>query len=92
MSDDRWPAGPNHVGKLARLVSITSECWPAGSNYIGKLLLEMGKVDVDSKDECGRTPLLWASINTHKSVFLLLIEVGHADLKALMCINMGWLV
>jgi ankyrin repeat protein len=37
-----------------------------------KALLATGKVDVDSKDEYGRTPLSWAAVNGHEAVVELL--------------------
>jgi ankyrin repeat domain-containing protein 50 len=49
--------------------------WAAGNGYeaVVKLLLETGKVDVDSKDEdYGRTPLSWAAENGHEAVVKLL--------------------
>ena len=39
---------------------------------MAKLLLEMGKVSVDSKDTYGRTPLLWAVMGGHEAVAKLL--------------------
>jgi ankyrin repeat protein len=43
------------------------------------LLLETGKVDVDSKDENGETPLSWAAYNGHEAVVKLLLETGKVD-------------
>lgn len=41
-----------------------------------KLLLDMGKVDVDSKDYSGRTPLSWATEDGHEAVMKLLFDTG----------------
>ena len=42
-----------------------------------KLLLDTGKVDVDSKDsQYGRTPLSWAAAKEHKAVVKLLLDTG----------------
>jgi ankyrin repeat protein len=41
-----------------------------------KLLLETGKVDVDSKDKGGRAPLAWAARNGHEAAVKLLLEKG----------------
>ena len=41
-----------------------------------KLLLETGKLDVDSKDSRGWTPLLWAAENGHEAVMKLLLETA----------------
>jgi ankyrin repeat protein len=46
-----------------------------------KLLLETGKVEVDSQDKTGgRTPLLWAAINGHVAVVKLLFETVRPKL------------
>ncbi|KAH8761294.1 hypothetical protein BGZ57DRAFT_931726 [Hyaloscypha finlandica] len=37
------------------------------------------KVDADSKDEDGRTPLSWAAENGHESVVKLLLATGQVD-------------
>jgi ankyrin repeat protein len=48
-----------------------------------KLLLETGKVDVDSKDNnYGRTPLSWAAENGHEAVVKLLLETGKVDVDS----------
>jgi ankyrin repeat protein len=39
-----------------------------------RLLLETGKVDVDSKDSDGQTPLSLATENGHEAVVQLLLE------------------
>ena len=55
--------------------------WAAenGHEAVVKLLLETGKVDVDSKDQYGRTPLSWAAENGHEAVVKLLLETGKVD-------------
>ncbi|KAF2185930.1 hypothetical protein K469DRAFT_664957, partial [Zopfia rhizophila CBS 207.26] len=47
-----------------------------GLDAVVKPLLETGKVDVDSKDKYGRTPLSWAAYNGHEAVAKLLLETG----------------
>lgn len=47
-----------------------------GVEAVAKLLLDTGKVDVDSKDEDGRTPLLWAAASGHEAVVKLLLKKG----------------
>ena len=44
-----------------------------------KLLLAAGKVDADSKDDCGRTPLWQAAKNGHEVVVKLLLATGKVD-------------
>jgi ankyrin repeat protein len=41
-----------------------------------KLLFDIGKVEVDSKDENGRTPLSRAALYRHEAVVKLLLEQG----------------
>jgi ankyrin repeat protein len=43
-----------------------------GHEAVVKLLLDTGKVDVDSKGVDGRTPVWWAAENGHESVVELL--------------------
>jgi ankyrin repeat protein len=53
-----------------------------GLDAVVKLLLETGKVDVDSNgvdfqgDDDGRTPLWWAARNGHEAVVKLLLARG----------------
>jgi ankyrin repeat protein len=54
--------------------------WAAGQGHeeVVKLLLQTGKVDVDSKDtEYGRTPLSWAAEEGHEEVVKLLHQAGN---------------
>ncbi|KFZ00561.1 hypothetical protein V500_01008 [Pseudogymnoascus sp. VKM F-4518 (FW-2643)] len=47
-----------------------------------KLLLITGKVDADSKDKDGRTPLSWAAENGHEAVVKLLLNRGKVDVNS----------
>ena len=47
-----------------------------------KLLLETGKVDVDSKDSDSRTPLSWAAEFGQEAVVKLLLETGKVDVDS----------
>ncbi|KAL8364524.1 hypothetical protein RB595_003687 [Gaeumannomyces hyphopodioides] len=47
-----------------------------------KLLLAIGKVDVDAKDNDGRTSLSWAAENGHEAVVKLLLATGKVDVDA----------
>ncbi|KAF2177092.1 ankyrin [Zopfia rhizophila CBS 207.26] len=42
-------------------------------------LISTGKVDVDLKDNYGRTPLSWAAENGHEAVVKLLLDTGKVD-------------
>ena len=53
-----------------------------GHEAVAKLLLETGKVDVDSKDSDGRTPLWWAAHGGHEAVARLLLETGEVDVDS----------
>lgn len=44
-----------------------------------RLLLNTGKVDADSKDGDGQTPLLWASQNGHEVVVKPLLDIGKIN-------------
>jgi ankyrin repeat protein len=56
--------------------SRTPLSWATGEGHetAVKLLLETGKVLVDSKDEDGQTPLSWAARNGHEATVKLLLE------------------
>jgi ankyrin repeat domain-containing protein 50 len=54
-----------------------------GHEAVVGLLLETGKVDVDSKDmEYGQTPLSWAAERGHEAVVKLLLETGKVDVDS----------
>ena len=55
-----------------------------GARAVVKLLLETGKVDVDSKDSWGLTPLWCAAQNGHEAVVKLLLDTGkvNVDLRS----------
>jgi ankyrin repeat protein len=50
-----------------------------GVEDVVKLLLDIGEVDVDSKDNDGQTPLSWACENGHAAVIKLLLETGKVN-------------
>ena len=47
-----------------------------------KLLLGVGKIDVDAKDNHGFTPLMLAAYNGHTDTVELLLDTGEADVDA----------
>jgi hypothetical protein len=69
---ENWPAGLNHVGKLAGGPSDVTKL-AGGPNHIGKLLLTTGKADVNSKNRYGWTPLSLATSNGHEAVVKMLL-------------------
>ncbi|KAM7209914.1 hypothetical protein V8F06_014702 [Rhypophila decipiens] len=44
--------------------------------------MDTGKVDVDSKDSFGRTPLSRAAENGHEAVFKMLLDTGNINAAA----------
>ncbi|EJT69113.1 hypothetical protein GGTG_13381 [Gaeumannomyces tritici R3-111a-1] len=57
-------------------------CRGVGREAVVKLLLATGKVDVDSKDKDGRTPLWCAAYNGHEAVVKLLLATGKVDVDS----------
>jgi ankyrin repeat protein len=53
-----------------------------GVEAVVKLLLNIGQVNVDSKDSYTRTPLSWAAENGHEAVVKLLLETGQVNTDA----------
>jgi hypothetical protein len=54
-----------------------------GHEAVVKLLLETGKVEVDSKDnEYGQTPLSWAAENGYEAVVKLLLKTGKVEVDS----------
>jgi hypothetical protein len=58
--------------------------WAAenGQEAVVRLLLEMGKVDVDSKDNNGWTPLSLATGNGQNAIVKLLLDTGKVDVES----------
>jgi vacuolar protein sorting-associated protein 13A/C len=56
-----------------------------------QLLLQSGKVDVNSKDKSGRTPLSWAVKEGHWPVVGLLLDVSETDMGSKGSAN-GWVL
>jgi hypothetical protein len=58
--------------------------WAAATGHetVVKLLLDTGKVDIDSKDSDGWTPLRWAAYNGHEAVVMVLLDTGKVDIDS----------
>ena len=65
--------------RKARPVCRTSRAVEKGHKAVVKLLLNTGKVEADSKDGDGRTPLSWAAGNGHEAVVKLLLDIGKVE-------------
>jgi ankyrin repeat protein len=59
--------------------SVLSWAAKGGHEAIVKLLLDTSKIDIDSKDKAGRTPLLWAAAGGHETIVDLLLKTGEVD-------------
>jgi ankyrin repeat protein len=57
--------------------------WAAGEGHemVSKLLLETGRVDIDSRDTLGRTPFSWACGDGRETTAKLLLD-GRADVNS----------
>ena len=53
-----------------------------GHEAIVKLLLDTGKVDINSEDNSNQTPLSWAAREGHKTVVKLLLNTGKVDIDS----------
>lgn len=62
-----------------RLMGKAASC---GHQAVVELLLETGKINIDSKDEDGRTPLWKAASKGHEPVVKLLLESGKVDVDS----------
>ncbi|KAF9781969.1 hypothetical protein IL306_012090, partial [Fusarium sp. DS 682] len=59
--------------------------WAAekGNEAVVKMLLDTGKVDVNSRDtQHGRSPLSWAARNRHKAVVKMLLDTGKVNVDS----------
>jgi ankyrin repeat protein len=58
--------------------------WAAenGHEATAKLLLDTGKVDINSKDKYGRTPLSWAAANGEEVTLKQLLDTGKVDVDS----------
>jgi ankyrin repeat protein len=64
----------NWYGAVVNVRTLLLLAARGGHKAVVKLLLETGKVDVDSKDKSGRTPLSWAAEGGHLAVVERLLQ------------------
>jgi ankyrin repeat protein len=65
-----------------RLLMARQDQYEAAHEAIIKLLLQIGKVDVNSRDKSGRTPLSWAAEKGNETMVKLLLESGKVDVDS----------
>jgi ankyrin repeat protein len=72
----------NMVGSADNIVrALLFSAAKKGDEFVVKRLLGMDKgLDIDAKDNAGRTPLSWAAENGHGAVVQLLLAKGKADI------------
>ncbi|KAI9763767.1 MAG: hypothetical protein M1840_009092 [Geoglossum simile] len=75
-----WAAEEGHEAVVKLLLERGAELGFKDS-YV-KLLLASEKVDVDSKDSSGRTPLSWAAESGHEAVVKLLLATERVDVDS----------
>jgi ankyrin repeat protein len=70
----------NWKDKLGRTpLSYASQ---SGNEAVVKLLLDTGKVDIDSEDGDYRTPLSWAAQSGHEAIVKLLLDTSKVDIDS----------
>jgi ankyrin repeat protein len=71
----------SQILELGNFVPLLS--WAAGQGHedVVRLLLDTSKVDIESKDTDGQTPLSWAAVYGHKTIVQLLLE-AEVDVKS----------
>ena len=75
----RYPLPSNYSQQVPRGITGLHLTAHFGVESILKLLLQAGKVEADSKDEYGRTPLSWATGSGQEAVVKLLLETGKVE-------------
>jgi hypothetical protein len=75
----RHPSHSNYSQQVRRRMTGLHLTAYFGVETVIKLLFDTGKVDADSKDEGGRTPLFLAAQNGHEAVVKLLFDTGKVD-------------
>jgi len=53
-----------------------------GEESVIRFLFDIGKVDIDSKDNDGQIPLLWAVQSRYEIIVKLLFEIGNVDIDS----------
>lgn len=78
-----WPNEPliesGTPSSGTKLVHVVSRF---GLTKLLSFLLNTGEVDVDLKDDHGRTPLSWAAENGHKTIVTMLLNTSRFDVDS----------
>jgi ankyrin repeat protein len=78
----RYSSHSNYSQKVPRWTTGLHLTAYFGVKGIVKLLLDRGKVAVDSKNDNGQTPLSWAAARGHEAVVKLLLDTGKVDVDS----------
>ena len=82
MATRRGLSNSNYSQKIQKRVTGLHLTAYFAAEAVAKLLLETGKLDIDSKDSYGQTPLSWAAENGHEAIVKLLLETGKVDVDS----------
>ncbi|KAL8402589.1 hypothetical protein RB596_009093 [Gaeumannomyces avenae] len=59
-----------------------AEIVPSSNAQVVQFIHQAGKIDVDSKDKWGQTPLWWAARNGREAIVKLLLATGKVDVES----------
>ena len=68
--------------KFSNQRTILSYLAELGDKVLFALALETGRIMLDSKDQFGQMPLLWAAKGGHEAIVKLLLETGKVDIDS----------
>jgi hypothetical protein len=75
----RYSSDSNYSQQVRRRMTGLHLTAYFGVEAVVKLLLDTGKVEADSKDNDGWTPLFWAADNGHEAIVKLLLDTGKVE-------------
>jgi hypothetical protein len=69
--------------KFSKRRGVLSYSAEIGVEIVVAFLIRRGRVEINAKDEHGRTPLWWAAWSGHEAIVKLLLDTGKVDVNAL---------